>query len=122
MKPEFLKEEYDHLSKQELEDEDFLPDYLIPSKEAIAIKRNPVAINLPWLIQGTPKIEIKDRFMGEQIFSRMQVHKNEVLHHLFKIYRAVLLSMSDHDYEFLGSYCEKTFQEKLVSRLKSLKE
>ena len=60
--------------------------------------------------------------MGEQIFSRMQVHKNEVLHHLFKIYRAVLLSMSDHDYEFLGSYCEKTFQEKLVARLKSLKE
>jgi len=31
----------------------------------------------------------------------MQVHKIEVLEHLFKIFRAVLLSSQDRDFEFL---------------------
>jgi citrate lyase synthetase len=74
----------------EIDDDEFLPDYLV--KDAVQFKRNPVSINLPWLINGAPSIDIKTRFMGEQIFSRMKVHKNEVLEHLFKIFRAVLLS------------------------------
>ena len=36
--------------------------------------------------------------MGEQIFSRLKAHKNEVLEHLFKIYRAVLMAGADGDY------------------------
>lgn len=71
-------------------DDDFLPDYLI--KDAPTYKRNTTAINLPWLISGAPTIDIKTRFMGEQIFARMKVHKNEVLEHLFKIFRAVLMA------------------------------
>jgi hypothetical protein len=39
--------------------------------------------------------------MGEQIFARMKVHKNEVLEHLFKIFRAVLMASQDRDFEFL---------------------
>ncbi len=73
-----------------IKDEEFLPDYFM--KDAPTYKRNPVSINLPWLINGAPLIDIKTRFMGEQIFSRMKIHKNEVLEHLFKIYRAVLLA------------------------------
>lgn len=125
-----MRDDYDHLAKPfrsvgkdvsvQVDDEDFLPDYLQTSQEALNIKRNPVSINLPWLIKGTPQIEIRDRYMGEQIFSRMRVHKNEVLHHLFKIYRAVLLSMADKDHAFLEQYCEKTFFEKLRNRLEQL--
>ena len=98
-KPDFLEDSYDHLAKgkeakdefgQEVDDDDFLPDYM--AKDAPTFKRNPVSINLPWLINGAPFNDIKTRFMGEQIFSRMKVHKGEVLEHLFKIYRAVLLS------------------------------
>jgi hypothetical protein len=76
--------------KLSIDDDEFLPDYF--SKDAISYKRNPLSINFPWLINGAPDIDIKTRFMGEQIFARMKVHKNEVLEHLFKIYRAVLLS------------------------------
>lgn len=83
----------------EFEDDDFLPDYM--AKDAPTYKRNPVSINLPWLINGAPFNELKTRFMGEQIFSRMKVHKGEVLEHLFKIYRAVLLSSQDRDFDFL---------------------
>ena len=39
--------------------------------------------------------------MGMQIYSRMKIHKLEVIEHLFKIYRAVLLSAVDRDFEFL---------------------
>ena len=60
-----------------------------------------MSINLPWLINGAPFNEIKTRFMGEQIFARMKVHRTEVLTHLFKIYRAVLLSSADRDFDFL---------------------
>ena len=76
-KPDFLDDDYDHLSKEfssgrqtpaDLEDDDFLPDYL--AKDAPTFKRNEVSINLPWLINGAPFNEIKTRFMGEQIFSR----------------------------------------------------
>lgn len=97
-KPSFLDDSYDHLASEskkndfgtELNDDDFLPDYM--AKDAPTYKRNPVSINMPWLINGAPFNEIKTRFMGEQIFSRMKVHKGEVLEHLFKMYRAVLLS------------------------------
>ena len=66
-------------------------------------------------------MEIKTRYMGEQIFSRMKLHKNEVLEHLFKIYRAVLLSAQDRDFEFLEQYCEDTFFKKLRNRLNELR-
>lgn len=93
-----MDDSYDHLSKEkttkdfgtEIDDEDFLPDFF--EGDAPSYKRNPVSINLPWLINGAPFNEIRTRFMGEQLFSRMKVHKVEVLEHLFKIYRAVLLS------------------------------
>ena len=106
-KPKYLDDSYDHLSKEkgskdfgtEIEDDDFLPDFL--GNAAPTYKRNPVSINLPWLINGAPFNELKTRFMGEQIFARMKVHKVEVLEHLFKIYRAVLLSSQDRDFEFL---------------------
>lgn len=55
--------------------------------------------------------------MGEQIFSRMKVHRTEVLSHLFKVYRAVLLSSADRDFDFLEQYCEEMFYEKLRNRL-----
>ena len=123
-KPDFLKDEYDHLAKEkdlktkfgtEVEDDDFLPDYM--AKDAPVYKRNPVSINLPWLINGAPFNTIKTRFMGEQIFSRMKVHKGEVLEHLFKVYRAVLLSSQDRDFDFLEQYCEEMFYTKLRNRL-----
>jgi hypothetical protein len=102
-KPAFLQDDYDHLKgKKDMEDSDFLPDYF--SKEQPEIKRNPINLNLPWLINGVPEMEIKSRYMGDQIFSRMKVHKAEVLEHLFKIYRAVLLSAADNDYDFIKEY------------------
>ena len=70
-------------------------------EDAPTFKRNEVNINLPWLINGAPFNEIRTRFMGEQIFARMKVHKSEVLEHLFKIYRAVLLSSAERDFDFL---------------------
>jgi hypothetical protein len=90
------------------------------AKDAPTYKRNEVSINLPWLINGAPFNEIKTRFMGEQIFSRMKVHRAEVLQHLFKIYRAVLLSSADRDFDFLEQYCEEIFFEKLRNRLNQL--
>ena len=50
----------------------------------------------------------------------MKVHKVEVLEHLFKIYRAVLLSSQDRDFEFLEQYCEEMFYTKLRNRLNQL--
>lgn len=73
-----------------VEDDDFLPDYMM--KDAKVVKRNTVAINLPWLINGAPTNEIQTRFLCEQVYSRMNIHKVEVIDHLFKIFRAVLLS------------------------------
>ncbi|CDW84894.1 UNKNOWN [Stylonychia lemnae] len=93
------------------QDDDFLPEYLV--KDAPSYKRNPVSINLPWLINGAPNIDLKTRFMGEQILSRLKVHKNEILEHLFKIFRAVLLSSQDRDFDFLEQYCEEVFYTKL---------
>ena len=124
-KPDFLDDSYDHLSKEggaktptQLEDEDFLPDYL--KKDAPTFKRNDVSINLPWLINGAPFYEIKTRFLSEQVFSRMKIHRTEVLQHLFKIYRAVLLSSADRDFDFLEQYCEEMFFQKLKNRLNQL--
>ena len=59
--------------------------------------------------------------MGEQIFARMKVHKNEVLEHLFKVYRAVLMSAQDRDFDFMEEYCEEVFYTKLRNRLNQLK-
>lgn len=73
-------------------------------KDAPQYKRNPKNLNIPWLINGVPDLEIKTRFVGDQIFSRMKVHKAEVLEHLFKIYRAVLLSAHEGDYDFMKEY------------------
>jgi hypothetical protein len=107
-KPKFLSDEYDHLkSNENIDDDDFLPDYF--NKDALdpdapEIKRNPINLNLPWLINGAPEMDVKIRFVGDQIFSRLKVHKGEVLEHLYKIYRAVLLSASDGDYDFLREY------------------
>lgn len=50
----------------------------------------------------------------------MKVHRTEVLSHLFKIYRAVLLSAGDKDFDFLEQYCEEMFFEKLRNRLNQL--
>ena len=47
----------------------------------------------------------------------MKVHKGEVLEHLFKIYRAVLLSSQDREFDFLEQYCEEMFYNKLRNRL-----
>ena len=59
-----MEDEYDHLGKKpSLKDDDFLPDYLV--KDAPSYKRNPADLNLPWLINGAPSIELKTRFMGE---------------------------------------------------------
>jgi len=74
----------------EIGDEEFLPDYLV--SDAPIYKRNTVSINLPWLISGAPELPIQTRFMPEQIFSRLRVHKNQCLDHLYKILRAVLLA------------------------------
>jgi hypothetical protein len=125
-----LEDEYDHLKKSEksatientgfdIGDDEFLPDYFV--EDAPSYKRNTVSINLPWLINGAPDIEIQTRLMGEQIFSRMKVHKNECLEHLFKIYRAVLLASQDRDFDFLEQYCEEMFYTKLRNRLNQLK-
>ncbi len=51
----------------------------------------------------------------------MKVHKNEVLEHLFKVFRAVLLASQDRDFEFLEQYCEEVFYTKLRNRLNQLK-
>lgn len=51
----------------------------------------------------------------------MGVHKVEVLEHLFKVYRAVLLSSRDRDFDFLEQYCEEMFFTKLRNRLNQLK-
>lgn len=108
-------------NEADISDDEFLPDYFSKDKQP-DYKKNPVSINLPWLINGAPDTEIKTRFMGDQIFSRLKVHKGEVLEHLFKIFRAVLLSSSEGDTEFIKEYCEETFAHKLIARLTQLKE
>ena len=66
-KPDFLGDDYDHLSKGkdhatiqntgfDIGDDEFLPDYFV--LDAPTYKRNTVAINLPWLINGAPDIPI----------------------------------------------------------------
>ncbi|CAI2373281.1 unnamed protein product [Moneuplotes crassus] len=120
-KPEFLKEDYDHLGADDfIEEDEFLPEFF--SKDIPDYKRNPKNLNIPWLINGVPEMEIKQRFLGDQIFSRMKIHKGEVLEHLYKIFRATLLSAADRDYDFLKEYCEETFADKLIKRLENLRK
>lgn len=59
--------------------------------------------------------------MPEQVFVRSKISKQEVLKHLFKIYRGILLGISEFDYEFLEEYCEKTFFDKLKDKLEEYK-
>jgi len=51
----------------------------------------------------------------------MQVHKNECLEHMFKVFRAVLLAAQDRDFDFLEQYCEEMFYTKLRNRMNQLK-
>lgn len=51
----------------------------------------------------------------------MKVHKNEVLEHLFKVFRAVLMSAQERDFEFMEQYCEEVFFTKLRNRLNQIK-
>jgi hypothetical protein len=99
--------------------EDILPDHLVYNIPKYA--KNPKEIDFPWLINGAPFLELKARFLPEQIFVRSHTPKSEVLKHLFKIYRGVLLGCSENDTEFLQEYCEKTFYENLKNKLEEYK-
>jgi len=99
--------------------DEILPDHLhynIPK-----YSKNPKEFDFPWLIHGAPFLEIKARFLPEQIFVRGQTPKSDLLKHLFKIYRGVLLASSENDYEFLQEYCEPKFYEKLKNKLEEYK-
>lgn len=45
-----------------------------------------------------------------------------MLNHLFKIFRGVLLSACEYDYEFLSEYCEENFAEILKDKLEFFKK
>lgn len=94
-----------------------MPDFYLEDNTDSSFKRNEVAINLPWLINGAPDIPISGRITGEQMFARMKVHKGEILDHLYKIFRAILLASQERDFEFLEEYCEEMFYTKLRNRL-----
>lgn len=75
-KPEFLDDDYDHLKKKDgsttientgydIGDEEFLPDYFVINAQEKSYKRNTASINMPWLINGAPEIDIETRFIGE---------------------------------------------------------
>lgn len=48
--------------------------------------------------------------------------KGQLLKHLFKIYRGVLLASCELDYEFLGEYCEENFVNVLKDKLEFFKK
>jgi hypothetical protein len=99
---------------------DILPENL---KENIPkYEKNPVDFDIPWLIHGAPILQMKTRFLPEQIFSRGTITRYEVLRHLYKIYRGSLLAMTANDYDFLQEYLEETFHEKLSKKLKTFEE
>ena len=49
------------------------------------------------------------------------IPRAEVMKHLFKIYRGVLLASTQLDYEFLSEYCEAEFCKKLKEWLEEIK-
>lgn len=100
--------------------QDILPDHL--TYKIPKYNKNPKEFDFPWLINGAPFLEIKARFLPEQTFLRTKTAKYEVLKHLFKIYRGVLLAISENDIEFLGEYCEKTFLSNLQKKLTEFQE
>jgi hypothetical protein len=100
--------------------EEFLPDHLLYNIPKYT--KNPTEFDFPWLINGAPFLEIKARFLPEQVFVRSKTTKSDVLKHLFKIYRGVLLAMSQKDHEFIQEYCEKTFSDKIKKRLSDFEE
>jgi len=109
---------FNHFSKRKFTS-DFLPDHLtytIPK-----YSKNPKDFDFPWLIGGAPFLELKARFIPEQIFVRSMTPKSEVLKHLFKVYRGILLACSENDYEFLKEYIEPIFCDKLISKLEEFK-
>lgn len=80
------------------------------------------ALDLPWLKDGAPMLEIKSRYIPDQIFGRNQsISRRDLLQHFFKIYRGVLLAASQYDYDFLNEYVEETFSSKLINKLKKIK-
>ena len=96
---------------------DLLPDhftYKIPT-----YKKN-TNLDFPWIIEGAPILEIKSRFLPDQVFARNRVvSRRGVLEHFFKMYRGVLLASSQYDYDFLEEYCETQFFNKLKEKLKT---
>jgi len=46
------------------------------------------------------------------------VSKGQLLKHLFKIYRGILLASTEKDNEFLSEYCEENFYNVLKEKLK----
>jgi hypothetical protein len=98
---------------------DILPDHLtynIPK-----YNKNPNEFDFPWLMSGAPFLELKARFLPEQIFVRSKTPKAELLKHLFKIYRGVLLACSENDQEFLKEYVEPIFCDRLIKKLEEFK-
>lgn len=99
--------------------DDFLPEHLLYNVPKYS--KNPKEFDFPWLIGGAPFLEMKARFLPEQIFVRSKTPKADVLKHLFKIYRGVLLACCEGDQEFIKEYVESTFSKKLISSLEDFK-
>lgn len=109
---------YSTLSKDPLSD--ILPDsfmYKIPQ-----YKKNPKNFNFPFLVSGAPNLEIKTRFLPDQVLVRNDITRKELLLYLFKLYRGVLLAISQYDYDFLREYCEENFYSKLFNVLSQYKD
>lgn len=97
----------------------YLPDHLYYK---IPDYNKSFALDLPWLKDGAPMLEIKSRYIPDQVFGRnTNISRRDLLQHLFKIYRGVLLASSQYDYEFLSEYMEENFSAKLINKLKKFK-
>ena len=79
-------------------------------------------LDFPWLINGAPILQIKSRFLPDQVFARSSISRAELLSHLFKIYRGVLLASSQKDFSFIDEYVELTMATKLKSKLESFEK
>ena len=60
--------------------------------------------------------------MTNRLFSEQKVPEPFVLDYLYKIYLGTLKSMVEGDEEFLSEYLEKGFAERLVRRIKEMRE
>ncbi len=61
--------------------DEIMPDHLIYNIPKYS--KNTKDFDFPWLYNGAPFLEIKARFLPEQVFIRSFVPKSEVLKHLF---------------------------------------